>query len=210
MLNPWLDVPLAEYEQHMRSAEVRQSKVLSDLFAEAIGRCNPSSVAVLGVAGGNGLERIDWGVTKRVVGVDLNPQYLEAVRHRYSDLPGLELHCVDLAQQRLELEPVRLVHAALIFEHAGADYCLENAIAMVAPGGHLSVVLQMPSESGQKAVASRFSSIESLGPHFSMINSEWLCKLLAGRGFALTHQTTCPLPAGKSFWAGIFSAPETR
>ena len=87
---------------------------------------------------------------------------------------------------------------------------VENAIAMVAPGGHLSVVLQLPSESGQKAVTSHFPSIESLGLHFSMISPEWLFDSLAGRGFRLNHQTTRALPAGKSFWAGIFSAPETR
>jgi hypothetical protein len=39
MSNPWLAVPLAEYEQHMNSAEVRQLAALSDLFAEAIARC---------------------------------------------------------------------------------------------------------------------------------------------------------------------------
>ncbi len=210
MSNPWLAVPLAEYEQHMSSVEVRQLEVLSDLFAEAIGRCRPSSIAVLGIAGGNGLDRIDTCISERIVGFDLNPQYLETVRQRYSYLPGLELYCVDLSAQGLELEPVQLVHAAVIFEHAGVDCCLENAIEMVAPGGHLSVVLQLPSESGQKAVTSRFSSIESLGPHFSMISPEWLCKSLAGRGFRLNHQTSCALPAGKGFWAGIFSAPESR
>ena len=210
MLNPWLAVPLAEYEQHMSSVEVRQMEVLSDLFAEAIGRCRPSSIAVLGIAGGNGLDRIDTCITERIVGVDLNPQFLEAVRQRYSHLPGLELYCVDLSEQCLKLEPVQLVHAAVIFEHAGVDCCLENALAMAAPGGYLSVVLQLPSEGGQKAVTSRFSSIESLRPHFSMINREWLCELLAGRGFRLNHQTTRPLPGGKGFWAGIFSAPEAQ
>jgi len=35
--------------------------------------------------------------------------------------------------------------AALIFEHAGLDRCLENAVNMVAPGAALSVVLQLPS-----------------------------------------------------------------
>ena len=210
MSNPWLAVPLNEYEQHMSSAEVQQLGVLSDLLAEAIGCCRPSSIAVLGIAGGNGLECVDTSITERIVGFDLNPQYLEAVRQRHSYLPGLELHCVDLSQQRLEFEPVQLVHAAMIFEHAGIDCCLENAIAMVAPGGHLSVVLQLPSESGQKAVTSHFPSIESLGSHFSMISPEWLCELLAGRGFRLNHRTTRALPGGKGFWDGIFSAPDAQ
>ena len=39
----------------------------------------------------------------------------------------------------------------LIFEHAGLDQCLENAIALVAPGGTLSVVLQLPSTTAPAA-----------------------------------------------------------
>ena len=210
MSNPWLAVPLAEYEQHMNSAEIRQLAALSDLFAEAIARCRPHSVVVLGIAGGNGLDRIDGSVTTRIVGLDLNPHYLEAVRQRHSHLQGLELYCVDLAAQRLEIEPVELVHAALIFEHAGVDCCLENAISMVAAGGNLSVVLQLPAEGGKAEVTSRFPSIESLGSDFSTISPEWLSETLARRGFRLGHQTTRALPAGKTFWTGLFSAPEAQ
>ncbi|MGA8367114.1 MAG: methyltransferase type 12 [Candidatus Acidiferrales bacterium] len=210
MSNPWLAVPLADYEQHMKSAEVRQLGALSDLFAEAIGRCRPSSIAILGIAGGNGLDRIDSSTTVRVVGLDINPLYLEAVGQRYSHLRGLELHCVDLSEQNVALDPVQFVHAALVFEHAGVACCLENAIAMIAPGGNLSVVLQLPAESGETVGASEFSSIQRLKPHFSLISPDWLCESLAGRGFRLIHETTRALPAGKGFWMGIFSAPETH
>jgi len=210
MSNPWLAVPLTEYEKHMSSVEVQQSGALADLFAEAIGRCRPLSIAVLGIAGGNGLDRIDSSITTRVVGLDLNPQYLEAVWQRYWHLPGLELLCVDLSQQHIALEPVQLVHAALIFEHAGVDRCLENAISMVAPGANLSAVLQLPSEGGQAVGASQFASIQNLKSHFSHVSPTWLREALAGRGFRLSYQTTLALPAGKGFWAGIFSAPEAR
>jgi Methyltransferase domain len=210
MSNPWLTVPLTEYEQHMRSLEVRQLGVLSDLFGEAIGRCRPLSVAVLGIAGGNGLDHIDCSITARVVGLDINPLYLEAVRRRYVHLPGLELHCVDLSRQNVELEPVQLVHAALVFEHAGVDCCLENAMSMIVPGGNLSIVLQLPAETGQNIGASQFSSIQNLKSHFSLIDPAPLRELLAGRGFRLVHQTTRALPGGKGFWTGIFSAPEAH
>jgi hypothetical protein len=208
MSNPWLSVPLNEYEQHMSAEEVRQLGVLSELFAEAIARCCPSSIAVLGIAGGNGLEHIDNSVTTRIIGLDLNPQYIEAVRHRYSHLSGLELHSVDLGRQHLALEPVQLVHAALIFEHAGVGCCLENAIALTAPGGSLSIVLQLPAENGQAVARSSFSSIQNLHSHFSVVSPTWLGQSLATRGFRLTHERARDLPAGKGLWAGIFSAPD--
>ena len=194
----------------MSSAEVHQLGTLSDLFAEVLGRCRPLSVAVLGIAGGNGLDHIDSSITARVVGLDLNPLYLEAVRNRYAHLSGLELHCVDLSEQHVELEPVHLVHAALVLEHAGVDCCLDNALSMIASGGNLSVVLQLPAESDQAVIVSRFSSIQNLESHFSLISPTWLCESLVGRGFRLIHQTKRPLPAGKGFWMGIFSAPGRR
>jgi hypothetical protein len=71
MANPWLNIPLADYEGHMGSAQVQQLDALSELFAEALERCRPASIAVLGIAGGNGLDRVDSGITKRIVGIDI-------------------------------------------------------------------------------------------------------------------------------------------
>jgi threonine dehydrogenase-like Zn-dependent dehydrogenase len=204
MSNPWLSIPLGEYEGHMNSPEVQQLDVLSELFAEALVCCRPSSVAVLGVAGGNGLDHVNSHGITRIVGLDVNPLYLDQVRRRHEDKCGLELHCVDLAAQVVDLEPVQLVHAALVFEHAGVDHCLENAISLVAPGGALSVVLQLPGEFEQGAVASRFPSIQKLNAHFSLVDSVWLQETLTQHEFRPIHQTRRSLPAGKGFWMGIF------
>jgi len=204
MPNPWLSVSLADYEGHMKSPEVRQLTALSDLFADAAGFCGPESIAILGIGGGNGLERIDAAVTKRVVGLDINPLYLEAVRQRHAQMGGLELDCFDLAEEAVNLPPVQLVHAALIFEHAGVGRCLENALSLIAPGGALSVVLQLPSEGEQPIGESTFPSIQTLEPHFSLIDPVWLCEMLEGREFRLKRQTRRPLPSGKGFWMGIF------
>lgn len=207
MSNPWLAVPLSDYERHMTSARVGQLGVLSDLFSEAVRRCRPESIAILGIAGGNGLDHIDRSHTNRVVGIDLNPIYLEAVRQRYSSLPGLDLLCADLAEQVVNLRPVQLVHAALIFEHAGTGRCLENAISMTAPGGNLSVVLQLPADNGEPEIGSRFTSIRELKSHFSLVTPACFRQALEERGFQMTEQTTRALPGGKGFWLGIFAAP---
>src|SRR5215475_426983 len=95
MRNPWLDIPLHDYEGHMNSAHVAQLAALADLFEETLAACRPESVAILGIAGGNGLDRIDLDVTKRIVGIDIHAEYLDAIRSRYPKLP-LTLHCFDL------------------------------------------------------------------------------------------------------------------
>jgi hypothetical protein len=204
MPNPWLDLPLDDYEGHMASAEVQQLQALSDLFADAITFRAPASVAVLGVAGGNGLDRIDRKATGRVVGLDVNPLYLDAVGRRYSDLAGLELHCIDLAEVAIEIEPVQLVHAALVFEHAGVDRALDNAISLVADGGALSVVLQLPGKVGQNVGRSGFASIQKLASIFNLIDPVGLRKMMEERGYQLAYEKMRSLPAAKRFWMGIF------
>jgi SAM-dependent methyltransferase len=191
----------------MQSAPVGQLAALAELFGEALRSCRPESVAILGIAGGNGLEHIDPAVTHRVCGIDINAGYLEAARERFAGLPGLELHCADLAEHDVPLPPVELVHAALIFEHAGTDRCLENAIDMVAPGGALSVVLQLPSALAEGVGAGSLPSIAALGPHFRLIDPDALRQQIEGRGFRLVRSGRRPLASGKAFWVGIFSSP---
>ena len=156
MPNPWLTVPLADYEGHMKSAHVQQASALSELFANALAYCRPTSVAILGIAGGNGLEQIDHSLTRRVVSVDINVSYLDEVRERHGQINRLELVCLDLAEQDINVEPVQLVHAALIFEHAGVSRCLENALSLVVPGDSFSSVLQLPSHREQDVSSGEF------------------------------------------------------
>lgn len=188
----------------MLSPEVAQLDVLALLFREVLDYCRPPSVVILGIAGGNGVDQIDPNVTRRIAGVDVNPDYLAAVRRRFPALQDIELHCADLAQQLVVMPPVALVHAALIFEHAGVGRCLDNAILMVADGGALSVVLQLPSPMAAGVGASPYASLAGLKPNFALVDPAWLKETLEVRGFRLVQQTLRPLAAGKSFWLGVF------
>ena len=204
MSNPWLDIPLADYEGHMSSAGVRQLTALAELFDRALTLARPESVTVLGVAGGNGLEKINQSVTKRIVGVDINQQYLDEVQRRFSSLAGLELHCLDLAGPDFSLAPTALVHAALIFEHTGLDPALQNALSLVAPGGRFSVVLQLPCETEQGVSATNYPSIQKLKHHFELIDTAEFQHLLQQAGFHLIEQEIQPLPSGKALCFCMF------
>ncbi len=204
LTNPWLTVPLRDYEAHMSSEAVAQSGALSEIFGEALSECQPLSVAILGVAGGNGLDQIDPVVTNRICGIDINPEYLSTVRQRYGGLRGLELHCMDLAARPVALTPVGLVHAALIFEHAGTEMCLENAIQLVKPGGVLSVVLQLPSETEPAVGKSAVASVEAHRDSFHFVDREELGRRIEERGFRLLMSKVRPVASGKAFWWGLF------
>ena len=187
----------------MSSPGVAQLRALADLFEEALAYCRPKSVAILGIAGGNGLERIDPGVTNQIVGIDIHPAYLQAVRERYPQLP-LRTRCVDLEHQTVNEEAVQLVHAALIFEHAGTEQCLRNAASLVAPHGHLAVVLQLPSGAQADVSPTQFQAMRSLGAHFRLVDQSKLHEGVESNGFTFVHQTRRELPSGKAFWLGIY------
>jgi len=189
----------------MGSAAVQQLQPLSELFAEALAFCQPASVAILGIAGGNGLERIAPDTTQRIVCIDINPTYLAAVRRRYANLPQLQLHCADLATQRLDIPPVALVHAALVFEHAGTQTAVDNAVALVEPNGALSVVLQMPGLPGQDVGSSGYASMQAHSSHFQLIERDAFINNLRTRGYTLAHHAQRNVPAGKALWLGIFT-----
>lgn len=205
MSNPWFSIPLTDYEGHMRSASVQQLPVLSELFKLALDLCLPDSVGVLGIAGGNGLEQIDCGITNRIVGFDINAQYLDEVRRRFGTLSGLELHCLDLAEHCLSVAPVALVHAALIFEHVGLDRALENALSLMAPGGRLSVVLQLPSPNQQNVTSTCYRSMQRLKQSSVLIDVGHFQGLLEHKGLGLVQEERRSLPAGKAFWFGVFA-----
>lgn len=202
--SPWLQVPLDDYEAHMSHEQVDQLGPLRALFGEAVAMAGARSVAVVGVAGGNGLEVLDAARTKRIVGVDIHPDYLAAVARRYGHLPGLELHCVDLARERLRCRPVTLVHAALIFEHAGAGRCLDHALALVSRRGWFSVVLQLPSDAAAGVSATGIASIQMLKERFSLIDPAWMLEELERRGFLLKAASVRDLAGGKALWHGMF------
>ena len=83
--SPWLEIPLDDYERHMSLDTVRQAPMLADRFELLVERQRPASLALVGCAGGNGLDRIGPGRVTRVVAVDINPRYVEAAARRYAD-----------------------------------------------------------------------------------------------------------------------------
>lgn len=84
MNSPWLTIPLEDYEGHMALPNVAQARMIANEFAELLKIYNPISAAIIGCAGGNGIEKaVAAGVT-RLVGIDLNPTYIKAAEERYA------------------------------------------------------------------------------------------------------------------------------
>jgi len=83
MTNPWLSIAVDDYVGHMASPAVGQHQVLNRLFGAMLRNVRPRTVLVLGCSTGNGFEHVDPAVTCRVVGVDINPEYLQRLAERF-------------------------------------------------------------------------------------------------------------------------------
>jgi predicted TPR repeat methyltransferase len=202
--NPWLTIPLADYEAHMALAEVGQAQLLGDVFAAELRARSPSSVAVLGCAGGNGFEHAPRAL--RVVGVDVNADYVAAARARFAHkLPRLELHVADLERTELTLEPVDLVFAALVLEYVEPGAVLERIAGWLAPLGTLTAVLQLPSADAAEITPSPFTSLARLAPRLRLLSPERLVQIAARSGLRALDARTVTATGGKRFAVQSFA-----
>lgn len=209
MTDPWLKLPLAEYEAHMSLPEVAQAALLGNVFAELLKAYAPCSVAVLGCAGGNGLERISPELTKRVVGVDLNAAYVGACRARFEDrIPGLELHVNDIEKDGLAFAPVELVYAALIFEYVDVGIAMQRIRPMLLAGGTLATVVQLPSSNAAAVTPSPFERVQAFSPVMRLVSAEELQALAAAQGLEQTGSRLVLSRVGKEFRVQTFLATE--
>jgi trans-aconitate methyltransferase len=200
MRNPWLDIPLADYEAHMASSEVAQAQMIADLLAQLLRTHRPRSLSVIGCAGGNGFERVDRLQTTRVVGVDINPAYLAEARRRFDGaFAALELCCADVGTDELAFAPVDLIFAALIFEHVDARVALPRLIARLAAGGLLAVLLQLPAVGVPPVTPTSHTSLAALAQVMRLVDPEAIVETARSAGLAPAGSQRIDLPTGKSF-----------
>lgn len=102
MKNPWEEIPLSDYENHMKLESVHQLQTMNEMLRGQFNTYPASSVMILGIAGGNGLEHIPEEKFERVYGVDVNSAYLKEATRRYSHLNGvLQCICIDFVSKSL-------------------------------------------------------------------------------------------------------------
>jgi SAM-dependent methyltransferase len=200
MANPWKEIPLTDYEKHMSHPSVGQLELLSILMRKYFHQLQPESTIVLGVAGGNGLEHIEPLVTKKIIGIDINQDYLDATARRHSSrLNALELLHLDISKNLAQICSVKMIWAALIIEYVGIENCLLFALNnLMVPGGHLIVTVQS-SRQMLSVSPTGVESVEKVGKIFQPVDTKVLLDKAEQMGFKLVVREENELPNGKSF-----------
>ena len=142
MNNPWENIRLSDYENHMSLDTVYQLQALSEMMHEQFYTYDVNSIMILGIAGGNGLEHIDRTRINKVYGVDVNKDFLKECEMRYSELQGVfePIHA-DLLSEELQLPTSQLLIANLLVEYVGYE-CFQKVVKMVSPE-YISCIIQV-------------------------------------------------------------------
>ncbi|HRE71977.1 class I SAM-dependent methyltransferase [Accumulibacter sp.] len=211
MKNPWLDVPLADYEGHMALPGIEQAQLLSDIFADALAKFSPCSVAVIGCAGGNGFDRIPPAVS-RVVGVDLNPLFVAETEARFRDrIEHLELIAGDIQSPEILFSPVDLIFLGLVLEYVDVDPVVAKMLSMLTPRGHMVTVLQLPSVGHQQVSPSPFKKVSPVGEVMHLVSPTRLQDSVETRGYIQLESRNLVSQGGKPFEVqtfGTIAAPD--
>lgn len=147
MKNPWEEIPLSDYESHMKLDCVRQLQAMNEMMKGQFDAYPVSSIMIFGIAGGNGLEHIQRDKFERIYGIDVNFLYLQAVVQRYPELNGL-LEClhIDLTKGTDKLPKADMIIANLLIEYIGYE-CFQKAVRQVKPE-YVSCIIQINTEDG--------------------------------------------------------------
>ena len=144
MKNPWEEISLDDYEKHMSLDSVRQLQAMNALMKEQFEAYPADTAMVLGVAGGNGIEHARPEKYRAVYCVDINEEYLEAVRERYAGQPAVQCLRADLTEEADRLPRAGLVIANLLIEYIGYPAFTE-LIRKVNPE-YVSCVIQINTD----------------------------------------------------------------
>ena len=145
MKNPWEEISLDDYENHMSLDSVNQLQTMNAIMKAQFEDYQAETAMILGIAGGNGLEHIRTEKYKAVYGIDINEGYLEKIRERYPMLGNvLRLMCLDLTSEADRLPKAELVIANLLVEYIGYQAFVE-AIRQICPR-YVSCVIQINGE----------------------------------------------------------------
>ena len=198
MLNPWEEIRLDDYENHMSLDSVQQLQMLDSLMKDQLNDYDVSTAMILGIAGGNGLDHVNKDKYSKVYGVDINEDYLKEVSKRYSHLSDV-LCCLhlDLIKENERLPHAELLIANLLIEYIGYE-AFQKTVMSVAPK-YLSCVIQINTDEKNWVSDSPYIHVfDRLDEVHNQMEQDELVSVMEGAGYQKILEETESLPNGKA------------
>ena len=196
MTNPWEEIDLDDYEKHMSLESVYQLQAMNEIMREQFDAYDAETVMILGIAGGNGLEHINKDEFKSVYGVDINQNYLNECKRRYSALGDVfKLICADLSDDAILLPCVDLLIANLLIEYIGYE-CFQKVVKKVKPK-YVSCIIQINTETSFVSDSPYLHVFDRLDEVHHQIEEESLIICMNEVGYSKVLIVEKNLPNGK-------------
>lgn len=196
MGNPWNEISLNDYENHMSLESVHQLQTMNEMMKEQFYAYDVNSVMVLGIAGGNGLEHIDGGIFKKVYGVDINQSYLDECKNRFPELEDIFITiCADLTNADLQLPHSELLVANLLIEYIGYE-CFQAVVKIVKPQ-YISCIIQINTDVSFVSDSPYLHVFDCLDEVHHQMQTKELVDSMVKIGYKNEFQCERELPNGK-------------
>lgn len=196
MANPWEEIALSDYENHMKLDSVMQLQGMNQMMKGQLDSYPVRSAMILGIAGGNGLEHVGERKFQKIYGVDINREYLDAAMERYTDLSGiLECMRIDLTKDADTLPQAELLIANLLIEYIGYA-CFQKAVEQVKPN-YISCIIQVNTDESWVSDSPYLHVFDALNEVHHEIHENPLIHSMNQIGYRKIARAENPLPNGK-------------
>ena len=198
MSNPWEEISLSDYENHMSLESVNQLQTMNSIMKKQFSDYPVKTAMVLGIAGGNGLEHVSSDKFEKVYGIDINEGYLKTVEERYKGLAGiLECLSIDLITEPEKLPHAELVIANLLIEYIGYE-ALQKAVQKIDPE-YVSCVIQINTDEAQWVSDSPYlHAFDRLDEVHCQMEENALISAMEKSDYRIILNESEPLPNGKA------------
>lgn len=194
--NPWKRINLDDYENHMKLDSVLQLQAMNDMMKNQLYRHPVSSVMILGVAGGNGLNHIDPDKITTVYGVDINNDYLDECVRRHPALKQVFVPVyADLQAEDVILPKTDLVVANLLIEYIGYEN-FQRAIRTVSPS-YVSCIIQINTSASFVSDSPYLHVFDGLEKFHHQMEENELTQVVGEIGYRFVYKEEKELPNGK-------------
>jgi predicted TPR repeat methyltransferase len=198
MNNPWENIDIEDYENHMSLDSVFQLQTMNQMMKEQFYTYSIKSIMILGIAGGNGLEHINKQSFDKVYGIDINENYLNTCKKRYPELQDiLETICVDLNQDTKQLPCADLIVANLLIEYIGYE-CFQKVVKKVNPR-YVSCVIQVNTNDTFVSDSPYLHVFDRLDEVLHHVEENGIVDAMRKINYKKDKQQESKLPNGKKF-----------
>jgi len=196
-MNPWLSIEAEDYENHMSDSNVYQLQTLNSIMLSQISDYKPNSLAIFGIATGNGLEYTE--MMDIVYAIDINDKYLTTCKNRFANRNNIKYLNLDIDNSVLPFTNVDMAICNLVLEYIDYVGFIKKISSILNKNGILSIVYQNELKYGFVSKTKYSEVFECLNSIYHNIDKKTVIETSKTSGLTVSKSLEYKLLNGKTF-----------